>query len=72
MKITTLTIAVFAGLLPALVEGQPLSLRYFKCEIGAACRDYDSSGDKEGTYDKHSHTLYDCADKCDDDEDCYG
>jgi hypothetical protein len=68
MKISTLTIAVFAGLLPALVEGQ-LSLRYFNCEVGAACRD----GDSHGTFDKYPHkTLFDCADDCDDDGGCYG
>ena len=73
MKITTFTIAVLAGLLfPAFVEGQPLSLRYFKCEIGAACRDYDGSGDKHGTFVKSTETLFDCAEECDDDEDCYG
>lgn len=73
MKITTLTIAVLAGLLlPALVEGGPLSLRYFKCEIGAACRDYDSSGDSDGTFAKSTKTLFDCAEECDDKSSCYG
>ena len=67
MKITTLTIAVLAG---ALVEGrQPLSLRYFKCEIGAACRDGDSHGEHDKPSDK---TLFDCADSCDDKSSCYG
>ena len=71
MKITTLTIAVLAG---ALVEGrQPLSLRYFKCEIGAACRDYGGSGDSHGTFDSYPDTtLFDCADDCDGDGGCYG
>lgn len=69
MKITTLTIAVLAGgSLPALVEGQ-LSLRYFKCEIGAACRDGDSHGEHDKPSDK---TLFDCADSCDDKSSCYG
>jgi len=66
MKIPFLAVAVLAGLLP-VVQGQ-LSLRYFKCEIGAACRD----GNDHGSADYSDDTLFHCADECDEDDDCNG
>lgn len=67
MKIPLLTVAVLAGLLPVAVHGQ-LGLRYFNCEVGAACRD----GDDHGSADYSDDTLFDCADECDGDDDCNG
>jgi len=66
MKIPLLTVTVLAGLLP-VATGQ-LPLRYFNCEVGAACRDGESHGKAACSKD----TLYECADKCDGEDKCHG
>ena len=66
MKIPILIVTVLAGLLPVAV-GQ-LPLRYFNCEVGAACRD----GESRGRSDNSDETLLDCAEECDGEDKYHG
>lgn len=67
MKTPLLAVAVLVSVLPVAVHGQ-LGLRYFNCEVGAACRD----GNDHGSADYSDDTLFDCADDCDEIDNCNG